>query len=206
MFAKEIGYDLIKENFWERRKEFVAMNPAGTIPILFDNINSVVICNSSAIIEYIEEVHPQTRNFIGENPIKRAEARRIENWFDEKFYNEVSRHILNERYFNRYLPEALSPDSEVLRIARKNFNIHMNYIEYLLESRKYLACDQISVADFAAAAQISVIDYFGDVNWQYYNSAKEWYSLLKSHKIFQEILRDRISNIAPPEHYSNLDF
>ena len=206
MAAKEIGFELVPENFWERRKEFIAMNPAGTLPVLFDNANSVVISNSSTIVEYIEEKHQETKNFIGDSLVTRAEVRRLQNWFDEKFYNEVSKHVLNERHFNRYLPGVNAPDSEVLRVTRRNLNIHLSYIEYLLETRKYLGGDHISVADFSAAAQISVLDYFGDINWHHYLPAKDWYSLIKSHKIFGEILKDRIPNINPPEWYSKLDF
>ena len=206
MAAKEIGLELVTENFWERRKEFIAMNPAGTVPVLFDNSNSAVISESSAIIEYIEEKHDETRSFLGEGIVKRAEVRKIQSWFDLKFFNEVGKYVLNERYFNRYLPGAKAPDSEILRIARRNLNVHLSYIEYLLESRKYLAGEQISVADFAAASHLSVLDYFGDINWHHYNSVKEWYSLIKSHKVFSEILRDRIANINPPEWYSKLDF
>lgn len=204
--AKEIGFELIQENFWDRRKEFIAMNPAGSIPVLFDNSSGTVVCYSSVIIEYIEEKHPETKNFFGDSINKHAETRRLQCWFDEKFYHEVNKHILNERYFNRYLPGSHSPNSEILRIARKNLNIHLSYIEYLLETRKYLAGEHISIADFSAAAQISVLDYFGDINWQHYLPAKDWYSLIKSHKIFGEILKDRIPNVAPPEWYSKLDF
>lgn len=204
--AKEIGFELIQENFWERRKEFIAMNTAGTVPVLFDNSSTAVVVNSSVIIEYIEEKHSETKSFLGDSLTKRAEVRRLQCWFDEKFYHEVSKHVLNERYFNRYLPGVNSPDSEILRVARRNLNIHLSYIEYLLESRKYLACDYISVADFAAAAQISVLDYFGDINWHHYSPVRDWYSLIKSHKIFGEILKDRIPNITPPDWYSKLDF
>jgi glutathione S-transferase len=204
--AKDIGFDLVQENFWERKKEFIAMNPAGTLPVLFDNSNSAVICNSSVIVEYIEEKHQESDSFLGNTTAKRAEARRLQYWFDEKFYHEVSKHTLNERYFNRYLPEAASPDSEILRVARRNLNIHLSYIEYLLESRKYLAGDHISIADFAAAAQISVLDYFGDINWQHYLPVKDWYSLIKSYRIFSEILKDRLPNIMPSESYAKLDF
>lgn len=206
MAAKEIGIELIQENFWERRKEFIAMNPAGTTPLLFDNSNASIVCYSSVIIEYIEEKHQETKNFLGESLLKKAENRRLQNWFDEKFYQEVTKYVLNERYFNRYLPGSQAPDSEVLRVARRNLNIHLSYIEYLLESRKYLGGDVISIADFAAAAQLSVLDYFGDINWHHYAPAKEWYSLIKSHKIFNEILKDRIANVTPPEWYSKLDF
>jgi len=204
--AKNIGFEMLQENFWERRKEFIAMNPAATIPILFDNKNSAVIVNSDVIIEYIEEKHKENKSFLGDVVTKRAEVRRLQNWFDNKFYLEVTKYALYERYFNRFLPENKAPDSEVLRVVRRNLNIHMSYIEYILETRKYLAGDQISVADFAAAAQISVLDYFGDINWHHYTPAKDWYSLIKSHKIFSEILKDKLPNIEPPEYYSKLDF
>lgn len=182
------------------------MNPSGTIPVLFDNKNSAVIINSSVIIEYIEEKHKENNSFIGDNVVNRAEVRRLQVWFDEKFYNEVGKHVLNERFFNRYKNSKSSPNSEVLRAVRRNLNIHLSYVEYLLETRKYLAGDQISIADFSAAAHISVLDYFGDINWNHYLPAKDWYSLIKSHKVFGEILKDRLPNIEPPEYYSKLDF
>ena len=47
--AKEIDFELVQENFWERRKEFIAMNPAGTVPIIFDNENANLIIDSSVI-------------------------------------------------------------------------------------------------------------------------------------------------------------
>ena len=188
--AKEIDFELIQENFWERRKEFIAMNPAGTVPIIFDNVSANLIINSSVICEYVEEKHSDGKNFFGDNSVKRAEARRLQHWFDEKFYNEVTK----------------APDSEILRVARRNLNIHLSYIEFLLESRKYLAGDQISIADFSAASHISVLDYFGDINWHHYAPTKDWYCLIKSHKIFNEVLKDRLANINPPEWYSKLDF
>lgn len=204
--AKEIDFELIQENFWERRKEFIAMNPAGTVPIIFDNVSANLIINSSVICEYVEEKHNDGKNFFGDNSVKRAEARRLQHWFDEKFYNEVTKHVLNERYFNRFLPSSKAPDSEILRVSRRNLNIHLSYIEFLLESRKYLAGDQISIADFSAASHISVLDYFGDINWHHYAPTKDWYCLIKSHKIFNEVLKDRLANINPPEWYSKLDF
>lgn len=204
--AKDIGVELVQENFWERRKEFVAINTAGTVPVLFDNSNSAIICNSATIIEYIEEKHKEGLNLLGDTIVKRAEVRRIQSWFDEKFYQEVSKYVLNERFFKRYLPGAKAPNSEVLRVVKRNLNAHLSYIEYLLEGRKYLAGDVISVADFSAAAQIAVLDYFGDINWNHYAPAKDWYSLIKSHKFFNQTLKDRLPNISPPEWYSKLDF
>ncbi len=203
---KEIKFDLVKENFWERRKEFIAINTAGTVPVLFDNHNHNVICGSSVIVEYIEEKHDESKNFIGDSLIRRAEARRIQLWFDEKFYNEVSKYILKERFFNRFLRNTAPIDPNTLRFAQYNLNIHLNYIEFLLESHKYLAGDKISIADFAAAGHISALDYFGDIQWQNRDLLKEWYAIVKSQRGFFEILKDRVAGIAPTLHYSKLDF
>jgi len=204
--AKEIDFKLISENFWQRREEFIAMNAAGTIPILFDDATKTTVCGSAVIVEYVEEKNNDSKNFIGDAPEIKAENRRIQNWFDEKFYNEVSKLILHERYFKRYISGFHAPDSEILRVARHNLNTHLNYIEYLLENKKYLVQDEISIADFSAAAQISSLDYFGDINWRHHPSVKDWYSLIKSHKFFSGVLKDRIININPPEWYCDLDF
>ena len=204
--AKEIGFELILENFLERRTEFIALNPAGNLPILVDSENQNVVVGSSVISEYIEEKYDEY-DFLGININKRAEARRLQNWFEQKFYQEVTEYIIYQRYFNRYLNgEKKTPDTEILHIAHRNLAIHLNYIEYLLENNKYLNGDQISIADFSASAQLSILDYFGDINWHHHISIKEWYVLLKSHRFFNEILKDRITNIFPPTHYSQLDF
>jgi len=203
---KGIHFELIKENFWERRREFIAINVMGSVPVLFDNNNHYVISGSSVIAEYIEEKHDDSHNYFGDSLLKRAESRRIQMWFDEKFYNEVSKHILKERYFNCFFTNKSSPSPEIISIAKRNLNIHLNYLEFLLENRKYLAGDQISIGDFSAAGHISALDYFGDINWQNRDSIKEWYAVVKSQKGFVEILKDRISVIKPSEHYSKLDF
>ncbi len=206
MNSKDLEYELVAENFWSKRRDFIALNPAGQVPILFDYENDNSICGSDAIIEYVEEKHNDKNSFLGECFVKRAEVRRLQSWFDSKFFTEITNPILNERYLNRFLPSAKAPNSNILAIARNNLAVHFGYIDYLLETRKYLAGDVVSVADFAAAAQISVLDYFSDINWQHYSNVKDWYSLIKSRRPFGEILQDNISTISPPNWYAKLDF
>lgn len=204
--AKEIGFEPIIENFFERRTEFIALNPAGNLPILVDSENQNVVVGSNVISEYIEEKYDEY-DFLGININKRAEARRLQNWFEQKFYQEVTEYIVYQRYFNRFLEtEKTPPSTEILHIAHRNLAVHLGYLEYLLENNKYLNGDQISIADFSASAQLSILDYFGDINWNHHSNIKEWYVLLKSHRFFADILTDRITNISPPTYYSQLDF
>ncbi len=205
--AKNIDFDLMTENFWERRKEFIAMNTMGQIPVLFNVNNGEIIPCSSIIAQYINEKHIDDKiDFIGSNPEKRAEARRIEYWFDHKFFNEVSRNLLNEKYFNRFLPKSSGPNSKTIMTCKHNLEIHLNYMEYLLASRKYLVDSELTIADFAAAGQISALDYFGDINWRNHSLVKDWYCLVKSHKSFSRILADKIPGVNPPLWYNKSDF
>jgi glutathione S-transferase len=203
---KGIEFELIKENFWERRKEFIAINTMGTVPVLVDRHSHQIVSGSSVIVEYIEEKHDDEKKYLGDSLSKKVEIRRLQMWFDEKFYHEVSKFILDERFFNRFSKEKIIPNPDHFRLASHNLNIHFNYIEFLLETRKYLAGDQISIADFSAAGHISSLDYFGDINWQNRHAVKEWYSVVKSQKGFAEILKDRISGTPPSEQYEQLDF
>lgn len=204
--AKNLEFQLINENFWERRKEFIAMNPATTVPVLAD-MDGNIIANSYVIIEYLEEKYNNEQSLIGDSLQERAESRRVQFWFDEKFFKDVSKYILYEKYYKRFvIRKTASPESRILNIASENLITHLNYIEFLTEARQYLAGDRISIADFSAASHISILDYFGSINWRNHPIVREWYSLVKSHKNFNVILKDRVVNIEPPAYYDKLDF
>ena len=205
MTEKNLDFHLIVENFWLNRRDFIALNPRLQVPVLLDEKN-FGICGSANIVEYLEEKHDCGRKFLGTDIYEKAEIRRLQEWFDEKFFTEVSRYILNERYFNQFLHKKNTPNLEVIRIAKYNLENHLDYLEFLLTNSQYLALDRFTIADIAAAAQISALDYFGDIRWQNREVVKNWYCIIKSQKGFSDILRDRISNIAPCEHYNKLDF
>ena len=64
----------------------------------------------------------------------------------------------------------------------------------------------MSIADFAAAAQLSSLDYVGDVDWGRNAPLKEWYAKVKSRPAFRSLLADLVPGFTPPEHYADLDF
>src|SRR5208283_3757238 len=47
------------EKVWERRAEYLELNPAGTVPTLIED-NGLVIADSNVICEYLEEAYPDT--------------------------------------------------------------------------------------------------------------------------------------------------
>lgn len=201
---KGLEFDLKPENYWERRPEFLALNPAGQIPVLIEEDGKTALSESAAICEYLDESYPD-RPIIGFDPAARVEARRLANWFDLKFYSEVGQYLLNEKVHKRIMGGEY-PDSKILRAALRNLTTHLKYINWLLEDRTWLAGQDFSIADIAAAAHLSCIDYIGDVPWADHEPAKQWYARMKSRPSFRALLADFISGMPPPKHYADLDF
>jgi glutathione S-transferase len=199
---KGVEAELVAERPWERRDEFVDMNPAGQTPVLVGE--RAVLCDSSAICEYFEETIERSP-LIGASAADRAEVRRLTAWFDQKFYAEVTHLLLAERMYKRIVERA-SPDGAALRTAGRNLENHLGYLEYLLDHRRWLSGATIGLADLAAAAHLSVADYLGALDWKGHGTAKQWYSVIKSRPSFRQLLTERMDGLTPPAHYDKLDF
>lgn len=201
---KKLDFDLEQEKFWEKREGFLHMNPAAQVPVFID-LNGTVIADSYAITEYLEETYPE-KPLIGASISARSEVRRLTAWFDDKFAREVSLPLIFEKTLRRYIREAGPTNSGAIRSAKTTIHFHLQYISWLIERRNWLAGDDLSVADLAAGAHFSAVDYLGDVPWDEYELAKEWFMRLKSQPSFRILLSDRLAGIPPASHYAELDF
>ena len=200
---KKLPFELKFERTWDRRPEFLAMNPAGKVPV-FEDEDGEVIVDSYAICEYLEERYPDP-SLLGRDSAQRAETRRLTAWFDTKFHAEVTTRLVGEKVFKKFLQTG-EPSSDAIRSACENVHAHLDYIGYLAEQRNWLAGDTVSLADLAAGAHLSCCDYLGDVPWGAHAGAKEWYARLKSRPSFRPLLGDFIPGLPPPRHYADLDF
>ncbi len=199
---KKMLFVLREEQPWQPSEQLLNLNPAGSLPVFVYDGN--VVAGNYAITEFLEEACPDV-SLLPKTAQARAEVRRICEWFDDKFYAEVYKNIVAEKIYKRFL-ENQAPNSKLLKIGLSNLSFHLEYIDWLAERRNYLAGDDFSLADIAAAAQLSVIDYLGDIPWEGYKNAKIWYSKIKSRPSFKDILKDNIKGILPSKHYANLDF
>jgi len=192
--------------YWERPRDLTELNPSGLTPVLVEanGADRLVLCESRAILDHLEEAHPEPA-LLGAEPAERAEARRLLQWFDRKFEFEAGGFILHEKMEKRLLGLG-APELANLRQAREGLKTHLHYMEGLLREREWLAGRRLSLADFAAAAHLSVVDYFGDVPWKDFASVKTWYMKLKSRPAFRPLLQDRWPGLTPARHYDDLDF
>lgn len=203
---KRLPFTSVEVRYWERPRELARLNPSGLLPVLVEGEaeDQLVLCESRAILDHLEESTPEPP-LLGREAAERAEARRLLTWFDRKFEFEAGGYILHEKMEKRLLGLG-APDLNNLRQGRDGLRTHLFYVENLLKERDWLAGRRLSLADFAAAAHLSVIDYCGDMPWPDFPAVKTWYMKLKSRPCFRPLLADRWPGLTPARHYDDLDF
>ena len=190
-----LEHRVMEERVWERREEFLMLNPgAATIAEFLDETSGAEL---------------QERRLLPADIRQRIEVRRLTAWFNEKFFAEVSGPLVMERFYKRLMRIEQGggpPDTDAIRAARINVRYHIAYIGWLVRTRDWLAGDQMSLADLAAAAHLSTVDYLGDVPWTEDEVSKNWYARVKSRPSFRPLLAETWPGLAPAPSYADLDF
>ncbi|MCW2282451.1 glutathione S-transferase [Rhodoblastus acidophilus] len=203
--------ELIEERVHERRREFLMLDPAGQTPVLVTDEGDVVP-GAGVIAEWLDEIFGDAlgmHRLLPATTRERVETRRLVNWFNDKFYGEVSNWLVTEKVYKRFMATEIGsggPDMDVVRAARVNVRHHLRYISWLAQNRNWLGGDRMTYADLAAAAHLSSVDYLGDVPWDEEEPAKLWYQRLKSRPSFRPLLADRAPGVAVNPIYAEVDF
>ena len=199
---KRLEVELVEERYWEPSADFLRRNPAGKVPVL--RYDGRTLAESQAICEFIDEAHPEPP-LMPTEPLARCEVRRLCGWFDDGFHREVTSNLLYERV-NKKLMGRGYPDSQKIKAGASRIKYHLDYMAWLLEHRRWLAGDAMSLADFTAAAHLSCLDYIADVDWERQPMVREWYAKIKSRPAFRPLLADQVPGFQPAGHYADLDF
>ena len=200
---KSIAYDLVQRRPWDEGDDLWRLNDAGRVPVLEDRARNIALCDSRAICEYLEETVERSPMLAG-SALARAETRRLVALFEENFHADVVAPLLHEKMTKRLVLRQ-PPDGRVLREAMKRAHGHLDYIDWLVDNRSWLAGSTMSLADLAAAAQVSVADYLGGIDWRGHDQARGWYAVFKSRPSFRPLLAEKMEGIHPPSHYAMVD-
>jgi glutathione S-transferase len=199
---KKIEVELVEERYWEQGQDFLRRNPAGKVPVI--RLDNRVMSESQAICEYLDETVPNPP-LMPRTPEGRYEVRRLCAWFDDKFHAEVTSNLLYERV-NKKIMGLGYPESKNVKTGAQKIKYHLDYLGWLLDQRRWLAGNEMTLADFAAAAHLSCLDYISDGDWNRQATVKEWYAKIKSRPSFRSLLADQVPGFPPPAHYADLDF
>ncbi len=200
---KALDFAIKVEKAWERRESFLDQDPGSELPVLIE-ADGTKIAGAAVAAEYLEDAYP-VPDLRGADPIDRAETRRLVLWFETRFHQEVTRNLVEEKLMKRYLRLG-QPDTAAIRAGHANIRYHLDYIAWLTEQRHWLAGETLTLADITAAAELSTVDYLGDVPWSDSPAAKDWYARMKSRPSLRPLLSDSIPGIPPVPHYADPDF
>lgn len=208
LMLAEYGINVTLEDVspWRGDTRLTVIDPAAAVPVLqMDNYPPMI--GLSAAIDLIEQhfAPESVGNLVPDDVLARAETFRMLDWVNIRFNDEVTRYILEEKIAKRERKTG-APDPSALRAAKSNLSEHLKYFAYLLATRRWLAGDELTLADFALAAHLSALDYLGDVPWSEHDEAKFWFARVKSRPAFRTLLADRVTGTPPSQTYADLDF
>src|SRR4029450_199033 len=131
-----------------RAPEFRRLTPFGQIPVLEDD--SLVICESVAILEYLEEKFPQPR-FLSADLRPRATTRQFMLWRGDYFFGPW------EAWMAPVVTPEKPPEPAAREKARDDMRLHLDVLERRLAGREWLV-DGYSLADICYAPLLTVFD------------------------------------------------
>ncbi len=125
----------------QRSERFLAMNPMGNTPVLELDDGSF-LTESLAIIEYLEELHPDPPMW-GETPLQRARARRLERIAELGVLSRVARYV---HAVGSPLPNR-APDPALAKALLEELPQPLAILDAELRGREFLAGDLPTVGD-----------------------------------------------------------
>ena len=145
---KKIVVELKQLGLGAKDPDFLEASPFGKIPGFRDG--DFAISDSSAIITYLEALHPEP-NLLPTAP--KARARAI--WYDE-FADTIMVGAMGKIFFNRIVsPKFLGkPGDEAVALAAEQKEVPpiLDYIERVLPASGWFVEDRLTLADIAVAS------------------------------------------------------
>jgi glutathione S-transferase len=159
VFAAEkgIAVEVQTAGFGRGGEGYLKGSPFGKIPALEDG--DFLLCDSTAIITYMDALHPGTQ-MIPSDP--KARARTI--WYEE-FGDTVVQPVGQKIFFNRAVARMLKREPDLGAADRAEADEMpkiYNYLEDVLPDSGWLIEDRFTLADLAAASPIINIGYVSD--------------------------------------------
>ena len=211
LMMAEYGEDAHREieRVWERRRSFLTLNPAATVPVVKGD-DDLVLVGAHPVLGHVIDSRPDKgAPLMPVDLAGRAEVRRLIDWALTLLEADVSSTLVHEKAHKRQIPADAGggpPDTAAMRLARDNLGWHLDYLDHLLATRPWLAGERLTLADLAFGAALSSLDYLGEVKWADHEPTKMWYARMKSRPSFAPLLAERERGVVPPAHYDDPDF
>ena len=146
---KEISYDVIPVsllNHENNEPTYLEMNPQGLVPTWQDD--TIILGQSLAILEYLDEAYPTTTPLLPKNLMMRAKARQLSNII------ACDMHPLNNLRVKEYLLDAGFSNEAFMRWYHHWLKEGFDCLELMVSNGPYCLGDELTIADICLIPQI----------------------------------------------------
>ena len=155
---KQVAYELVATNPFDKGGDFLKRSPLGRIPAL-DDEQGRSLADSTVIAEYLEERFPSPPLF-PRDPYDRARVR----WFDEYADGGMAPSLTAKVFFQRVISAKLIKggcDEAVVQSGLKELPTFLGYLERELGGHDYLVAETFTLADVSVACQLVNLRHAG---------------------------------------------
>lgn len=154
--------------------EFIAINPQHTVPTLIDN--SHILWESRAILTYLVESRVPGHRLYPTNP-------KVRSVINQRLYFDACTII--PRLYEFIYPIYLNKTTEISKEIQDKIYEMFGFLEGFLEKSKWVAGNDVTVADMAIIVSIVALVEIG-VNMDKYPNVKRWIDQCKKLPGFEE--------------------
>lgn len=154
--------------------EFIAINPQHTVPTLIDNGH--ILWESRAILTYLVESRVPGHRLYPTNP-------KVRSVINQRLYFDACTII--PRLYEFIYPIYLNKTTEISKEIQDKIYEMFGFLEGFLEKSKWVAGNDVTVADMAIIVSIVALVEIG-VNMDKYPNVKRWIDQCKKLPGFEE--------------------
>ncbi|XP_053692127.1 uncharacterized protein LOC128740592 [Sabethes cyaneus] len=157
-----------------RKPEFVKLNPLHRVPVL--EHDDLLLTDSHAILVYLCDVYGLNTKFSLSDPKQRARVLNRLCFNNSVFFQrdaELMRKVFHDKLTD--VSGHLKPVIEAI-----------DFLEIYLSKTRFIACDELTVADFAAVATLSTLESVCPIQESRWPKVKAWYNELRKLPYYHE--------------------
>jgi glutathione S-transferase len=171
---KNVPYELVATNPFDKSADFVRRSPLGRIPALEDE-QGRALADSTVIAEYLEERFP-TPPLFPRDAYERARVR----WFDEYADGGMAASLTAKVFFQRVISAKLIKggcDEAIVASGLKELPNFLAYLERELDGHQYLVAEAFTLADISVACQLVNLRHAGvEIDAAAYPNVAAWFA------------------------------
>lgn len=189
----KIPYEVVETKIAEgktRSPEFKMVNPLGKVPAIDDD--GFKLFESHTILRYLARKHNVPAHWYPTDPKAMALVDRYLDWHHSYLRNGSSTTVFN----TLFAPRMGITKNVNLEDSRKLMMFSLTFIDqFYLGKNKFIAGDQISIADLSAVCEVSQVLLLG-VDLSVYKNLSAWFQKImampeveKVHQVFFKVLK-----------------